>query len=170
MDADGQLDFSEIAKNKGDWSECTIPDLSKIMTLDKDERGRTLYHYLLGMRHSDERTTVTLYKEHALILKCLADMVEVPASEIIAYLLITVAEGLALALEGNFVAIKSSVGDIMDSLDEMENQLDAATDAVLINAYGNLSLKTLIPEDGEANLFDEFENIDSKAPRGIGLD
>ncbi len=127
-------------------------EIGRIMSLEGAARARELYLFLLGMRLPGERTSLTVDKNHVLILKCLAEMAGVSMPEVIAFLIWTAAEKTAFEHAGIVGQIQDAVEDMAEAMEGIEAQLDAATDAVLINAYGNLSALPSVSAEGEVEL------------------
>lgn len=127
-------------------------EISRIMALEGPDRARELYVFILGMRLSGERTTITVDKNHLLALKCISQISGVSMADIIALLISSAAEHIYCCPENTLQNILDSIADISASMDGIEDQLDAATDAVLVNAYGNLSAMPRPSEDAERGL------------------
>ena len=80
--ADGQMELSGFGGAGEVESE-----ISRIMALEGPDRARELYVFLLGMRLSGERTTITVDKNHLFALKCISQMSGVSMAEIISLLI-----------------------------------------------------------------------------------
>lgn len=152
--ADGQIELPGFGGSGEVESEIT-----RIMALEGQDRARELYVMLLGMRLSGERTTITVDKNHLLVLKCVSQMSGVSMAEILAYLVSAAAEQMSSPRANALGAIIGSVEDMAAAMDGIEAQLDAATDAVLVNAYGNLSAIPRPSEEGERKLNDRLAEI-----------
>ena len=145
---DGVLDGIGGGKYPEKWR----PGLEHIMSLPEEKRYRELYRFLLGMRFSDERTSIAIPKDYVALLKFMAELTKSTFPEVICHLIMGASENLAWKSGVDIDSLQRGIDDISDSMADFESQLDAATDAVLINAYGNLGAGDELPEDCEESL------------------
>ena len=139
-------------------------DLERLASSGGGEFSRKLYEFLIGMHTRDARTTVTVNRDYADIIKLIGKMRGVSFSEALGFVIAKACENAAGTATGAMREIDSSIADILEALDGIEAQLDGATDAVLVNAYGNFAASGRVSDETGKVLAERLAGLDM--PKG----
>lgn len=158
------LEQAELPGLQSSEDSSTNADIEHIASLDGAEFQRALYAFLSGMRLGKARTTVAVKKDYADIVYLIARKNGISFSDVLGIVIAEACENMSHKASKHLNEISNAIGDILETMDELESQLDAATDAVLMGSYGNAAASVKIPESLGRAIGEKLS--DMSAPKG----